>query len=158
MLLDPFFADTFTPRWIQPRVNPMRDLNQLFSMMQDYFDQQSFDVQPHLGQLNVSKDGSEFQYGCNVGGFKPEELKVDVDGDEVVVQAEHNHKDETQSVTRMFVRRFKLPKGVDKNSIKCDLDEKGMMKIYGQQLAIEAPQVKNVPIGLKKEESLKKDA
>uniref|UniRef100_A0A914CZR2 SHSP domain-containing protein n=1 Tax=Acrobeloides nanus TaxID=290746 RepID=A0A914CZR2_9BILA len=147
-LLDPFFADPFTPtyRWISPRryYDPLREVSHMLNMA----DAMMHQMEQHLGELDVTEDG-KFQYGCEIGGFRPEELKVDLEGDEVVVQGEHKFQDERQSIHRTFVRKFNLPEGVDKESIRCDLDNKGRLQIYGQKLALEDSQKKKIPIELK---------
>jgi HSP20 family molecular chaperone IbpA len=156
MLLDPLFADPFTPtyRWIsRRRYDPMREVSHMLNMADALMHQ----MDQHLGQLDVTEDG-KFQFGCEIDGFRPEELKVDLEGDEVVVQGEHKYEDERQSIQRTFARKFKLPEGIDKESIRCELDDKGRLQIYGQKLALEESQKKNIPIDLKKNDKENKTA
>ena len=159
MLLDPFFADPFTPsyRWLAPRryfdLSPMREVNRMLSVA----DAMMHQMEQHVGSLELTEDG-KFQYGCDVGGFRPEELKVDMVGDEVVVEGEHKHEDDKQSIQRKFVRRFKLPEGIDKDSLRCDLDEKGKLQIYGQKLALPEAEKKNIPISLQQNQAVENKA
>ena len=145
------FSDPFTPnyRWISPRsyYDPLRDVSRMLNIA----DALMHRMDQHLGQLDVTEDG-KFQYGFKIDGFHPEELKVDLEGDEVVVQGEHKQQDESQSIHRTFVRKFKLPKGVDTESIRCNLDDNGVLQVCGQKLALEESQKRSIPIDLKKEE------
>uniref|UniRef100_A0A914CAD3 SHSP domain-containing protein n=1 Tax=Acrobeloides nanus TaxID=290746 RepID=A0A914CAD3_9BILA len=157
ILLDPLFADPFTPtyRWISPRryYNPMREVSHMLNMADTLMHQ----MEQHLGQWDVTED-EKFQFGCEIDGFRPEELKVDLEGDEVVVQGEHKYEDERQTIQRTFARKFKLPEGIDKESIRCELDDKGRLQIYGQKLALEDSQKKNIPIDFKNNDKENKTA
>ena len=59
----------------------------------------------------------------------PEELKVSLQGKEIIVRGRHGG---FGSQEKFFMSHFPLPEGVDKYSIRCDLDEKGRLQIYGQ--------------------------
>ncbi|KAE9554459.1 hypothetical protein FO519_002333 [Halicephalobus sp. NKZ332] len=103
--------------------------------------------QAALGELHVGKD--DFAYSVDVAGFKPEELKVDLDGDSLVVSADHRESTNDESVHRSFVRKFTIPKEVRKETIKCDIDSKGHLRIHGAKLAIEDQQKRQIPIEFK---------
>ena len=45
-------------------------------------------LRDHAAKLSMSKDG-EFTYKLDASGFKPEELTVNVEGDEICVRGHH---------------------------------------------------------------------
>ncbi len=50
---------------------------------------------------------------------------------------------------RFFTRRVAIPNGIQKESIKCSLDEKGRMVVCGTQTAIEQGKQRTIPIEYK---------
>ena len=75
----------------------------------------------------------EFSYKYNALGYKPEELGVDIQGNEVVVSGQHHEKGGKRSPGshHQFCRRFTLPYGANPESLKCDVDEAGNVEITG---------------------------
>uniref|UniRef100_A0A915D2I1 SHSP domain-containing protein n=1 Tax=Ditylenchus dipsaci TaxID=166011 RepID=A0A915D2I1_9BILA len=61
------------------------------------------------------------------GGYRPEELSVDVQGEQLVIKGKHQQQDNDQSIHRTFERRLTLPpvqavkKGVDKQQTKVNI-------------------------------------
>ena len=135
-LYDPFRT---SHRW-----DPFREMDNLVNAL---IDNRYLMPQADLGDMKIGKD--DFTYSVNVAGFKPEELKVDLDGDSLVVSAEHRESTKDESVHRSFVRKITIPKEVRKETIKCDIDDKGHLKIHGAKLAIEDQQKRQIPIGFK---------
>uniref|UniRef100_A0A914H0H5 SHSP domain-containing protein n=1 Tax=Globodera rostochiensis TaxID=31243 RepID=A0A914H0H5_GLORO len=86
----------------------------------------------HLAKLRISDQG-ELSYKVNVNGFHPEEIKVELKGNEIVVQGEHREQNEGESVYYQFARRAVIPEGVQKESIKCQLDS-GRLCITGTKI------------------------
>ena len=63
------------------------------SMMHDFDDFDSFldnsaalRLRDNAGHLKLSNDGQSFEYRVNVSGYRPEEVKVDLEEDTVVIQ------------------------------------------------------------------------
>lgn len=76
----------------------------------------------------VEKDG--FQVTMDVQQFKPEELTVKVVGDFIVVEGQHEEReDEHGFISRHFVRRYALPKGYDSEQIASTLSSDGILAI-----------------------------
>ena len=94
--------------------------------------------------VKSDEEGGKVVFSCNVAGYRPEELKVDVErrsrhqrfvfglknGCTLHLLSnfsdEHKEKHGGQTVHRTFHRSIALPEGVVKESIQCNLDEKGI--------------------------------
>lgn len=65
--------------------------------------------------------------------FRPEELKIDLDGNQLVIVAEHSDSSDDESVTRTMKRRVTLPKDLKKDTIKCHIDSHGWLEIHADR-------------------------
>ncbi|KAK6042342.1 Hsp20/alpha crystallin family protein [Cooperia oncophora] len=89
-----------------------------------------------MGQLGkVTDDGSKFTVALNVSKFKPDELKVNIDGRTLTVEGKQEVKEGSNYTARSFLRQWVLPEGVDVEQIRSSLTDEG-------QLAIELPKPK----------------
>uniref|UniRef100_A0AC34PWK2 SHSP domain-containing protein n=1 Tax=Panagrolaimus sp. JU765 TaxID=591449 RepID=A0AC34PWK2_9BILA len=136
----------YDPFRIQRRSwDPFHEVDHLVSGL---FDDRRLAMPETLGQMKIGEDN--FSYECNVAGFKPEELKVDIDGNELVISAEHNESNRDECVRRHFVSRVTIPEEVKKDTIQCDIDERGKLVVHGAKLALEDQKKRNIPIGFNK--------
>jgi HSP20 family molecular chaperone IbpA len=84
------------------------------------------------------KGETKLKLEFNVQGFKPEEIKVKVLGNNILqVHARSDTKTESGETHRMFVRQFSLPKGVEADKIRPMLTKDGVLTIEAP-----APQLK----------------
>uniref|UniRef100_A0A7I4XTE2 SHSP domain-containing protein n=1 Tax=Haemonchus contortus TaxID=6289 RepID=A0A7I4XTE2_HAECO len=96
-----------------------------------------------MGQ--VSDDGSKLAISLDVSKFKPDELKVNLDGRTLTVEGKQEVKEGSSYTSRSFLRQWTVPEGVDVEQIRSSLTEDG-------HLAIEVPKTKpaitsrNIPI------------
>ncbi|KAH7699470.1 small HSP21-like protein [Aphelenchoides avenae] len=85
-----------------------------------------------LGKLELTESG-DFKWKCNISGYLPEELKVELEGNQIVVVGTHEEAREGESVYRMLKRRVVLPEGIDKTTIKSHIDKDGMLEIHASR-------------------------
>ncbi|XGW23721.1 hypothetical protein V3C99_005718, partial [Haemonchus contortus] len=89
-----------------------------------------------MGQLcKVSDDGSKLAISLDVSKFKPDELKVNLDGRTLTVEGKQEVKEGSSYTSRSFLRQWTVPEGVDVEQIRSTLTENG-------HLAIEVPKAK----------------
>ncbi|KAI6184669.1 SHSP domain-containing protein [Aphelenchoides bicaudatus] len=106
-------------------------------------------LEREMGAVESSKDG-DFKYTCNFQGFKPSDIHVHHEGDQIMLEAQHKHKSQHEHFERSLKRVVKLPEGVDKQSVRCEINEKGEIVVHARKLAIEEPQKRSIPITFKK--------
>src|SRR4051794_37574596 len=73
-------------------------------------------MERELGQLTQLAGGADsrdgYSFRCSVAGYAPEELQMDLEGDELVLKGEHRAEGDGQSIHRTFTRRITLPETV----------------------------------------------
>ncbi|CAJ0945639.1 unnamed protein product, partial [Mesorhabditis belari] len=76
---------------------------------------------------------SEFKNVLELGAFKPENIKINIVGHLLTVRGERNEKADNFECTANFTRTFRLPKGIDPDSISCHLLDGNKLEILGVQ-------------------------
>lgn len=94
------------------------------------------DFQPRI----VDKGNNEKRLEMNLGmkNYKPDEIKVSVKNNELIVQGEHRHKDANRSERSFFYKATTLPPGTQIEKLESHLTDDGHLKI-------EAPYVEPKP-------------
>ncbi|KAL1139040.1 hypothetical protein AAG570_009101 [Ranatra chinensis] len=88
-------------------------------------------IHSHCGVSNVKSDKDGFKVSLDVQQFKPEELKVKVIDDYLVVEGKHQERqDQHGFVSRQFTRRYKLPNNIDHATIISSLSTDGVLMLY----------------------------
>ena len=108
-------------------------------------------LEREMGAID-STNNEEFKYTCNFQGYRPNEISVQHEGDHIMLEANHKHKTRHEHFERSLKRVIKLPEDVDKNSVRCEINEKGELVVRAQKVAIEQPQKRSIPISFKKSE------
>lgn len=95
----------------------------------------------------VHEDGqTKLKLEFNVKDFKPEEVKVKVVGDNILqVRAEHNEKSDNGDSRRLYIRQYRVPKGVDVEHIRPTLSKDGVLTVEAPAPSL-APSERLVPI------------
>ena len=127
-------------------------------------------VRDNSAKVNINEAG-ELTYQVNISGFHPNELSVEMEGDDIVIQGEHKEQKDgnasficlktfqsslqsllssAESVHRKFIRRFRIPEGILKDTIKCEIDPKGFLTVTAKSAAVEGgAERKSIPIDVK---------
>lgn len=105
----------------------------------------------YSSQVDFNEKG-DMALRCEIHGYKPDEVHVDLDGDVLHIRGAHKEEKDGELVERTFNRQLKLPKHVDTKKIACQLDE-ATSQLTVQIPKIAAPEKKkvSVPIELKKD-------
>ncbi|CAB3411386.1 unnamed protein product [Caenorhabditis bovis] len=136
MSLYPFFA----PR---PAFSPFRELMREVSDLERQ-------IEPLFNEMTQNEvlrcDNEKFFMDLSVSDYKPEELKIDLDGRKLKIEGNQKVENEHGFSKRSFSRIVLLPKDADLKAIKSNLTEDG-------HLTIEAPRVpqenaRSIPINV----------
>lgn len=88
-----------------------------------------------------------FQVNLDVQQFKPEELKVKVVDNCVVIEGKHEERsDEHGFVSRQFTRRYQLPDNVDMQALQSSLSSDGVLQLCAPKKSIEDKGARSIPI------------
>jgi HSP20 family molecular chaperone IbpA len=118
-------------RRLAQATNDNQALTQFGQYRDPLFDYHGFlggsDFQPHI----VDKGNNQKQLEMNVGmkNFRPQEIKVSVKNNELIVQGEHRHKDENRSERSFFFKSTTLPPGTQVDQLESHLTDDGQLKI-----------------------------
>ncbi|KAI1723809.1 hsp20/alpha crystallin family domain-containing protein [Ditylenchus destructor] len=122
-----------------------------FGTIDAFFDNsRQLQVRDHAARLSLGDNG-EFKYQVDVSGFHPEELEVNIEGDDIVVRGQHQSRNEDEQVERSFMRRVRIPTGIHRESIQSHVDDRGHLSILGQTEADRSHR-RTIPIGFKQAE------
>jgi len=120
-----------TERRLQQAKNDDRSLAQFGQYRDPLFDYAGFlggsDFQPRV----VDKGNNQKRLEMTVGmkNYRPQEIKVSVKNNELIVQGEHQHKDKNRSERSFFFKSAKLPPGTQVDHLQSHLTDDGQLKI-----------------------------
>ncbi|CAJ0589112.1 unnamed protein product [Cylicocyclus nassatus] len=101
----------------------------------------------HVGkEMQVIDDEKRFFVSLYVSQFRPEELRVHLDGRELSVEGKQEHKIENNLIHRSFIRKWTLPESVDLKSVHTQLTHKGHLCIEVPKKDPKRPDKRNIPI------------
>ncbi|KAK6044650.1 Hsp20/alpha crystallin family protein [Cooperia oncophora] len=93
----------------------------------------------------ATQDDSKLSFSLNVSKFKPDELKVTIDGRNLTVTGEQEFQEGSSYSARSFLQQWTLPEDVNLEQIRSTLTDSG-------QLIIDVPKsepagtIRNMPI------------
>ena len=100
------------------------------------------DFQPRI----VDKENNEKQLEMlmEMKNYRPEEIKVSVKNDELIVKGEHRNDDANHFERSFFFKSIKLPPGTQIEQIQSFLTEEGQLKIQAPFIVVQQDPVKEV--------------
>ncbi|CAF0863526.1 unnamed protein product [Rotaria sp. Silwood1] len=120
-----------TERRVAQAKNNNQSLAQFGQYRDPLFDYVGFlagsDFQPRI----VDKGNNQKQLEMSIGmkKYRPDEIKVSVKNNELIVQGEHQHKDKNHSERSFFFKSTTLPPGTQINQLQSHLTDDGQLKI-----------------------------
>ncbi|UJR28145.1 hypothetical protein I4U23_009400 [Adineta vaga] len=120
-----------TERRLQQAQKDNQSLAQFGQYRDPLFDYSGFmggsDFQPKI----VDKGNNQKQLEMSVGmqNFKPQEIKVSVKNNDLIVQGEHKHQDANRSERSFFFKSVALPPGTQVDQLQSRLTDDGQLKI-----------------------------
>lgn len=107
-----------------------------------------------VGGITPRKD--IFEVDMDVQGYKPEDLKICVEGNIMTISGSHEEKDEggTHYLAHHFSRRFLLPKNIEMDKMKSCLTKDGRIECLRVEAPLKRPvnevkeKTKGIPIAI----------
>merc|ERR1719264_1229257 len=81
--------------------------------------------------LSYSDSETKLEISLNTSGYKAEETRVNINGDELCVEGRHEEKSEAGHVmvARQFTKSYSLPQGAIKEKVESNLSQDGVLVI-----------------------------
>ena len=95
--------------------------------------------------LNQIENQDNFQLKIILDGMDKEDLKIHIDKNLLVIQAEKNTISETSQSSQSFMQQFMIPKDVDKSKISADFNEGELVVTLPKNVKSE-PEVQQITI------------
>jgi HSP20 family molecular chaperone IbpA len=135
--------DSFFPKdWI---MNPPSSLNENIGSM--------LDRKRDCSTIKHNEDDNKVEVHLDTSGYKPDELKVQVEGGIVRVEGKHEEKSEEGAVmvSRQFVKEYALPESSKPDGVESSLSKDGVLVITipKPKKAINQDKGRSVPIAIK---------
>ncbi|CAJ0596996.1 unnamed protein product [Cylicocyclus nassatus] len=140
----------FRPASFFPRVveEAMRDFRQMERMMFTPLSQipiEGMSAEQVTGE--TVNDDKKFSVAIDVSRFKPENLKVNLDGHKLTIEGKQEVKEENGYSMRSFVRSWVLPENVDLEALKSSLSDNGRLSIEAPKIQKPEPETgRSIPI------------
>ncbi|EPB80047.1 Hsp20/alpha crystallin family protein, partial [Ancylostoma ceylanicum] len=96
--------------------------------------------------LQVTNDDSKFTISFNVGKFKLEDLKVDLEGRTLIVEGKQEIKKDGEYSLRCFTKKWELPKDVDLDQIKPTMTDDGCLTVEAAKVTKPSATSRSIPI------------
>jgi len=127
----------FPRRWMMPRMFGMMDSGTLDAMPafgEDFFSDKlsKMNLFQDKGDdqiIRVKDDDAKFELSLDTHGFRPDEIKVNVAGGVLGVEAKHEEKGDNKFVLRQFSRKYTLPEGCEAARVNSNLSSDGVLVI-----------------------------
>jgi HSP20 family molecular chaperone IbpA len=140
------FTPWFFPRrWMLPRLFGETDILDSKMKTLDIFQDKDEQV------IRMKDDDSKFEISLDTHGFRPDELKVNVSGNVLSIEAKHEEKGDNKYVAKQFSRSYTLPEGCEEHKVSSNLSSDGILMITApKKQAIKHEGNRSIPVTHKK--------
>merc|ERR1712223_80371 len=143
----------FPRRWMMPRMFGIDNTGVDSAFSEDFFNDRfmkGLDLFQGKGDEQIIRrkdDDSKFELSLDTHGFRPDEIKVNVAGGVLGVEAKHEEKGDNKHILRQFSRKYTLPEGCEAARVNSNLSSDGVLVITApKRQAIKAAGATNTPI------------
>jgi len=143
----------FPRRWMMPRMFGIDNTGVDSAFSEDFFNDRfmkGLDLFQDKGDEQIIRrkdDDSKFELSLDTHGFRPDEIKVNVAGGVLGVEAKHEEKGDNKHILRQFSRKYTLPEGCEAARVNSNLSSDGVLVITApKRQAIKAAGATNTPI------------
>jgi HSP20 family molecular chaperone IbpA len=125
----------------------MRDLATIDRTFQPYWPAPRHTTDYCMGVGPVVDDADKFAVSVDVSHFKPDELQVKTDDNQLVIEGHHKEtKDNHGYIERSFVRKYHLPANVRPESVFSQLSSDGKLTVQAPKQSIAGSTRRTIPI------------
>ncbi|VDO80746.1 unnamed protein product [Haemonchus placei] len=139
----------FRPASLLPRFveEAMRDFRYMDSMMFGPLHRFGFPWETaEESAKEIINNDSKFAVCIDVSKFKPENLKVNIDGRQLTIEGKQEVQEDNGYSMRSFVRRVILPDNVNLDAVRSSLSDSGHLSIEAPKLARAVDSGRTIPI------------
>ncbi|XP_021331756.2 crystallin, alpha B, b isoform X1 [Danio rerio] len=113
-------------------------ISSLYSQRSSFLRSPSW-MESGVSEVKMEKD--QFSLSLDVKHFAPEELSVKIIGDFIEIHAKHEDRQDGHGfVSREFLRKYRVPVGVDPASITSSLSSDGVLTVTGPLKLSDGPE------------------
>ncbi|KAF8359009.1 hypothetical protein PRIPAC_94004 [Pristionchus pacificus] len=108
-------------------------------------DENSLKLGSSLGEIQNTPE--KFSVSVDVSHFKPDEVNVNLSGNELTIEGNHEEKNDRHgTIQRSFVRKFILPEDSNLESLRSSLSDNGHLTIEAPKKTQAVTQSRTIPI------------
>ena len=100
--------------------------------------------------IKMREDDSKFEVSLDTHDYRPDEIRVNVAGNTLSVEAKHEEKGDDKHVLRQFSRKYTLPKGCDAAKVSSNLSSDGILMVTAPKNPAISAADNAVPIDMEK--------
>ncbi|WKY02777.1 hypothetical protein Q1695_016223 [Nippostrongylus brasiliensis] len=138
-----FRPATILPRFVEECMRDFRHMERM--MFTPLYRTAPFEV-PSEANSEVIDNDTKFAITMDVSKFKPEDLKVNIDGRQLTIEGKEEINDNHGYSMRSFVRQWMLPEDVNLESIRSSLNEAGRLSIEAPKITKAQENARTIPI------------
>ena len=143
---NPFAADRGMQHMWRDMFDDMRRLERsVYPYWRHIAPENAFNLGSALGEVENTPE--KFAVSVDVSHFKPEEIKVNLTGNELTIEGHHEEKNDRHgSVQRSFVRKYTLPEDANLEALRSSLSDQGHLSIEAPKKTQAIEQARAIPI------------